>query len=279
MYIVRLWGGIGNQLFQYAFGEFLRYNYNLDVRYDIASFGNSDKLREYELAIIAPNLPTVSNIRFSRYRGIVNRCLRALYSVKNKFVIERDFTSEIIENRRKISEIYLQGYWQEEKYAKILIEKNLYLPQYEFPLELEAIKMQILSSRNSVALHVRRGDYFNPKNVGTWGVCNVDYYEKAISYVEGLKGDCHIFVFSDDLKWVKDNLKFEGLVTFVPNYNVSQYWYIYLMSLCGNNIISNSSFSWWGAYLNNKNDKIVISPSKWNLKTNKTLALDNWVKV
>lgn len=279
MYIVRLWGGIGNQLFQYAFGEFLRYNYNLDVRYDIASFGNSDKLREYELAIIAPNLPTVSNIRFSRYRGIVNRCLRALYSVKNKFVIERDFTSEIIENRRKISEIYLQGYWQEEKYAKILIEKNLYLPQYEFPLELEAIKMQILSSRNSVALHVRRGDYFNPKNVGTWGVCNVDYYEKAISYVEGLKGDCHIFVFSDDLKWVKDNLKFEGQVTFVPNYNVSQYWYIYLMSLCGNNIISNSSFSWWGAYLNNKNDKIVISPSKWNLKTNKTLALDNWVKI
>ena len=76
MYIVRLWGGIGNQLFQYAFGEFLRYNCNLDVRYDIASFGNSDKLREYELAIIAPNLPTVNNIRFSRYRGIVNRCLK-----------------------------------------------------------------------------------------------------------------------------------------------------------------------------------------------------------
>ena len=279
MYIVRLWGGIGNQLFQYAFGEFLRYNYNLDVRYDIASFGNSDKLREYELAIIAPNLPTVSNIRFSRYRGIVNRCLRALYSVKNKFVIERDFTSKIIENRRKISDIYLQGYWQEEKYAKILIEKNLYLPQYEFPLELEAIKMQILSSRNSVALHVRRGDYFNPKNVGTWGVCNVDYYEKAISYVEELKGDCHIFVFSDDLKWVKDNLKFEGQVTFVPNYEISQFWYIYLMSLCKNNIISNSSFSWWGAYLNENIEKVVISPTKWNLKTKETIALDSWVKL
>lgn len=279
MYIVRLWGGIGNQLFQYAFGEFLRYNCNLDVRYDIASFGNSDKLREYELAIIAPNLPTVNNIRFSRYRGIVNRCLRALYSVKNKFVIERDFTSKIIENRRKKSDIYLQGYWQEEKYAKILIEKNLYLPQYGFPLELEAIKIQILSSRNSVALHVRRGDYFNPKNVGTWGVCNVDYYEKAISYVEKLKGDCHIFVFSDDLNWVKDNLKFEGQVTFVPNYEISQFWYIYLMSLCKNNIISNSSFSWWGAYLNKNIEKVVISPTKWNLKTKETIALDSWVKL
>lgn len=279
MFIVRLWGGVGNQLFQYAFGEFLRTNYKLDVCYDIGSFGTTDKLREFELQLIAPDLLICDNIYFSKFRGFINRVLRSLYSIRNKFITEKDFSLEKISLINPQKKVYLQGYWQKEIYAKSLIDNGLYFPKKEIPKELEEVELRIKSSENSVALHVRRGDYFHPKNIDTWGVCDVCYYERALSYLQSVKGNCKIFVFSDDLEWVRNNIQITNDAFFVPNYNVSQYWYIYLMSLCGNNIISNSSFSWWGAYLNNKNDKIVISPSKWNLKTNKTLALDNWVKV
>ena len=279
MVIVRLWGGIGNQLFQYSFGELLRERYQVEVVYDIASFGKSDVLRKFELSIIISNLPIISNIAFSRYVGIRNRFLRLSYTLRNTFIEEKQFTEEKLLRGLNKGDVYLQGYWQNREFVSFIKKNKLYLPKESCPNQLSFIKEQIQGADNSVAIHVRRGDYFTPKNINVFGVCDISYYEKAIDLLRSKISTPIIFVFSDDLDWVKENIDLPLNTIYVPNYDLPQYWYIYLMSLCRHNIISNSTFSWWGAVLNTNVNKIVISPAIWTLNSKKTIALDEWIKI
>lgn len=280
MVIVRLWGGIGNQLFQYSFGEFLREKYQVDVIYDIASFGKSDKLRKLELSVVVPDMPVTTDISFSKSVGVKNRLLRFIYGLKNRFVEEKYFSEEQLSkclSRR--GDVYLQGYWQNAIYAGILRRKtSLFLSQEE-PMVLRTIKAKIQESEGAIALHVRRGDYFSSKHINVYGVCDAHYYETAVDIMRERVPNALIFVFSDDLDWVRKSVNLPINTIYVPNYGIPQYWYIHLMSLCRHNIISNSSFSWWGAFLNTNRNKIVISPSIWTLNSNKTIALDEWMRI
>jgi hypothetical protein len=164
------------------------------------------------------------------------------------------------------SKIILNGYFQKETYF------NNYAHEihkaFVFKKELTgvnvSIKNDILNS-NSVSLHVRRGDYVTSEKTGIYhGVCSLEYYTSAIQTLTKLYNDLHFFVFSDDIEWCKTHLNIPGEVFFVSNNNgPNSYLDMELMSLCNHNIIANSSFSWWGAWLNNSKNKVVIAPKKW----------------
>ena len=282
MIIVRLWGGIGNQLFQYALGEYLRNKTRHDIKYDVSSFGRSDKLREFGLTLLNHELETVDNMHISHYTGVLNRLFILLFSIRpnHKFIWERHFSESMIDVLKDNAVLYLQGYWQKEKYAQWLIENksNLFEPKETVPFEIQSY-FQITNNTDTVALHIRRGDYFQSKYATTFGVCTVEYYQKALELISTKIDKFQLLVFSDDLEWVKENIKLPIDSILVENYDIKQYWYIYLMSKCKHNIISNSSFSWWGAFLNSNKNKVVISPEKWLNTSDTTIALDSWIKI
>lgn len=282
MIVIRVWGGVGNQLFQYAFGEYLHLKTRQDVCYDVLSFGRSDKLRKLELSVLNPNIPTAEDIKFSRHTRYKNRFYRLLFRLNphNKFILEQDFNLDMMQFKNNHL-YYLQGYWQSRIYPdKLLkVDENYFTPKQDFPIELRDMKSDIINTQNTVSLHVRRGDYFLPKNIGILGVCDASYYHRAIDLLRNKCNDIKIFVFSDDLEWVQNNLSLPTNTVLVPNYEVNPYWYIHLMSQCKHNIISNSSFSWWGAFLNGNANKTVISPQKWTLCSKETIALQEWLKI
>jgi hypothetical protein len=280
MIIVKVWGGIGNQLFQYVFGQYLHYRYNVEVMYDDNSYVSNDKLRKSELCALDANIIFDNQCSFSRYRGLKNRWMRLWFQLNpmKHYVCEGN---RIPERFKKNHIYFFQGYWQNELYYSWLKQNcpSFDLVSRNMPQELMVVKDKIISTPDSVSVHVRRGDYFAPQNIKKYGVCDVNYFNRSIElFKERLKNPVY-FVFSDDLDWVSNNISLPPNTILVPNYEVDQFLYIELMSLCHHHIISNSSFSWWGAVLNEHADDFVVSPKRWLLTTEKTIALNKWTKI
>lgn len=280
MIIVKVWGGIGNQLFQYVFGQYLKHRYGQEVYYDNNSFISTDKQRKPELYAVDPEMIYDNRCSFSKTRGVKNRILRFMFLMhpKHHYITEG---SPIPQNYKTDHVYFFQGYWQNIKFYEWLQSNvpSFTIRSQEWPTELTEIRKQIEATENSASIHVRRGDYFKPENVKIYGVCDSTYFEKGLEVITKQVSNTKLFVFSDDLQWVKDNLQMPEDAVFVPNYEVSQFAYIELMSLCKHHIISNSSFSWWGAVLNERKDAYVISPKKWTLTSPQTIALDKWTKI
>ena len=161
--------------------------------------------------------------------------------------------------------VYLSGYWQNEKYFDD-IRKEI-CTCFVFPDDLDEKKKNLLKTiqnDNSVGIHIRRSDYLIKENRDVYGgICTKEYYENAIKYIQ--EHVCHpvFYLFSDDLNWVRENLYREGMVLVEHSENQPSYTDMYLMSQCKHNIIANSSYSWWGAWLNSNDGKMVIAPDKW----------------
>ena len=280
MIIVKVWGGIGNQLFQYVFGQYLKYKYGQEVYYDDNSFISTDKLRKPELYAVDKNLRYDNRCNFSKTRGVKNRILRCIFQIhpKHHYIAEG---SPIPLNYKADHVYFFQGYWQDIKFYEWLHTNvsSFVVRSQEWPTELAEIRKQIELTENSVSIHIRRGDYFKPENIKKFGVCDAKYFEKCLLYTSTKRKSYRLFVFSDDITWVEGNLQLPENTVIVPNYEVSQFAYIELMSLCRDHIISNSSFSWWAAVLNAQEDNIVLCPNKWILTSDSTIALNKWVKI
>jgi len=138
--------------------------------------------------------------------------------------------------------------------------------------------------KNSCSIHIRRGDYTSNVNSNIHGTCSLEYYKKATEYMQNKYKDIYYYIFSDDITWVKENLKLENAVYIESEEKRIPHEDIYLMSLCSNNIIANSSFSWWGTWLNNNLNKTVIAPKRW-FEDNKLhaqsqdIVCDSWIKI
>lgn len=281
MVIIRIWGGIGNQLFQYVFGEYLRYRYNLEVKYDDGSYNSVDTLRKRELDILDAEIDYDSSYSFSQCRGIKNRILRTIFNLtpKRHLIIENSKDIPITFKENHI--YYFQGYWQSIKYYRWL-KANVPNFKLNSKEKIKAIRnyMNMIEMYNeSVSLHIRRGDYFSPQNIKVYGVCTKDYYCNALNYIYGILDKVKVFVFSDDIEWVHNNINLPDDAVIISNYDIPQFMYIELMSHCKHHILSNSSFSWWGAVLKEHDNSIVISPNKWTLTSKHTLSLDKWIKI
>lgn len=276
---IRLSSGLGNQLFQYAFALYLKQECNVRVQFDSNCF-TFDESREIEIDLINSEIGISKNSQlFTNFQSINYRLRLLLFKINpinRYFDDQKIFEKNIIDNSKNY---YFDGYWQTDFYiSKIKNKTDFFKPKGLIPLFIEEYFNQIINC-NSVVLHVRRGDYFSPLYINRYGVCNTNYYLRAIDYIRNKVNSPVFFVFSDDLDWVKDNLVLPEKTVFIKNEKINSFWYILLMSKAKHNIISNSSFSWWGAYLNSNEDKIIISPHKWMLDTNSTIALDDWIKI
>lgn len=270
MIIANLKGGLGNQLFQYALGRHLSVKLNTPLALDVSGFA-SDPLRNYRLDSFHINAELVSPATNSLQQKMINR-FRSPRNPFNRFFQHKYPT--IRENGFPFQEniltspndTYLDGYWQSEKYFKPIeniIRQDLTLAQNLSPT-LKSLEEKILNS-NSVSLHVRRGDYAsNPVTTAYHGLHTAEWYAKAAIQMQRDIPNVHFFIFSDDYEWVTNNIKLNAPCTFVkPSPDGQEAHDLIVMSKCKHNIIANSSFSWWAAWLNANTSKKVIAPARW----------------
>lgn len=294
MIIVRLMGGLGNQMFQYATGRQLAEKHNTPLRLDLTAYLNMsdiDTSREYELSCFNITGQPASEAELKRmlpqdftpslaYKVMrklkINQRLRPLGEPSKKFY---DVVLRASDNT------YLVGWWQNERYFRDI--KDILISEFT-PKELSKYSQNMASNikgTNAVSVHVRRGDYVTNKYANKeHGLATLNYYKKAIKYLEGKQDDLKFFVFSDDLDWCKKNLPVGKNAVFVGgNLGKKSYEDIYLMQQCKHNIIANSSFSWWGAWLNAYPDKIVVAPKDWfkNKRSNEETEVvpESWVRL
>lgn len=279
MKVVKLGSGLGNQLFMYAFYRYIEQKYGEQTFFDDKYFRDQiSEQRHSELSVIFPNYPVfkfpLNPAGETGWRGVLYSWFRYHFPIC-KMVYEDQYDDTI----RYEGNVYFKGFWQTDKYVKTL-DKKIFTPKEKIPKELMQVVSQILAAVCPVAIHIRRGDYFQGKYASIFGVCSSNYFVRAMQTLESLeKSEITYFVFSNDLEWVNANIPFKCKKVVVPNYNVNSFWYIYLMSLCHHNIISNSSFSWWGAYLNEFEGKKVLGPSRWMNNSDFDLMLPEWIKV
>ena len=172
---------------------------------------------------------------------------------------------------------YLNGYFQKAKYVEKIRLKML--KDFQFPplqSVLKTSKKTIQNAKNSVAVHVRRGDYLKPKINEHHGVVSLKYYRDAISYIESKCQNAQYFIFSDDPTWCASNFNFITEKTIIADSHFA--WEdMYLMSICNHNVIANSSFSWWGAWLNKNESKIIVAPKKWLSRMETQIIPKDWI--
>lgn len=274
MKIVNILGGLGNQMFQYALAVALKKKFPVEiVKIDPSGFKGYPLHNGYELKrIFNASLPeaTVMDqtkvfypLRNYRMWQLGTRLLpKRSTTVKEND--EMRFTPSILTGE---GDAYYLGYWQTEKYFKDI--RETVLETFKFPQFDENSKnvtvMRKLEVQNVVGIHVRRGDYVAIGN--TQGLCTPDYYRQAIEMMMEKTKPSVFLVFSDDIEWCRNNIP--AFLGDVPaeyvdwNKGADSYRDMQLMSLCSHNIIANSSFSWWGAWLNRTPGKVVIAPSRW----------------
>lgn len=265
MIVVQLLGGLGNQLFQYAAGFSLAFRLNTELYLDIEKLKYSDK-REYRLQFFPHlNASVIPTSKFTVQKINIFNFLNSLRAQKKlTWFSEPDFgyCPELFECRKQT---YLSGYWQSYKYFKGVekeLKECLRFPQLEQPQLLDSLQV-INSTTQSVCIHIRRGDYVeNPHTNQVHGILPVEYYAKAIQMIRDSLNSPSFFIFSDDPKWLREQAIFKGM-NIISNTKNKDWEEMYLMSQCSHHIIANSSFSWWGAWLAENPDQIVIAPKKW----------------
>lgn len=274
MKIVKYIGGLGNQMFIYAFSVALRETFRQEILVDTHYYKSRNFHNGLEIerifGIHLTEAKLSDKLKMSWYfpnYWIDYHLLGKLPARKNT-VRELPGQKVNFELLGDSSDKFYDGYWQSYQYfdsCRDVILKEFTFPKISMEDKLNfELNERLNNEENSVGIHIRRGDYL--KNWKYRGLCGIDYYQKAIAYIlEHIKSP-KFFLFSDDIDWVKENISplLKGYdVTFVNwNHSINSYKDMQLMAMCKNLIIANSSFSWWAAYLN-QNNPIVVAPEKW----------------
>lgn len=280
---VQFIGGLGNQMFEYAFYKKLQ------------KLGNN----------------VYANLSYYRYDGVMpfvledtfkNIIVKKVFEKKGFWVdVRKRMTMEfsrIFEEKQfgtydeklleKLSKKnhFIEGYWQTEEYFKDIREELI--SDFEFSITDESLRSVLdeMNTCQSVSVHIRRGDYLKADKI-YGNICTLDYYKNAMHYVADKVGALTYYIFSDDIEWAKKNLPdiqpSQGELIFIEKEQFNDYhdWYdMAMMSHCKHNIIANSSFSWWGAWLNRNDEKMVIAPSRWlNTEDAPDIWCDGWIKI
>lgn len=287
--LVILQGGLGNQMFQYAFYLAMKeHSPNTDYDCSIVNYNNDHNGFELE---------NIFNIKAKQSKLtllIVKILKRYTFLQKHKFISLLNIKlitdsvpsiyNSIFLKKNKTFRTYYLGYWQTEKYFEEIEDKvrnTFTFDKTKLSDKSNSIVSEI-QSNTSVSIHIRRGDYLFDKNINLYGnICTNEYYNKAIKLIQDKYPQCHFYVFSDDCEWAKENLHINGESTYINFNKGKNSWQdMYLMSLCKHNIIANSSFSWWGAWLNSNPSKTVICPSKFiNSNSKSDIIPENWLTI
>lgn len=287
MIIIKLKGGLGNQLFQYALGRNIALTHHKQVKFDLSWFGKFTQ-RQYKLNHFNTRIEVATKreiIALKKWEKKDGRKYLPLNLFRRRdaiHIVEKDFRfqKDILNTK---DNTYIEGNWQSEKYFKNIeniIREEIILKE-EVSENFKKLSQNIKES-SSVSLHIRRGDYTTAKVQRVLKLCSPEYYHEAIKFIKHKTKNPTFFVFSDDIEWVKDNIKTNMPTVFVSDGNLKDYEELILMSKCEHNITANSSFSWWGAWLNNNPNKIIITPKEWfndESKDTRDLIPDYWVKI
>jgi len=273
MIITKLKGGLGNQMFQYAIGRHLSIKKNTSLKLDTTFFNDNEEhtkrdfvLNNYNiLAEIASDKEIEKIITKGKYkRAIIRKILqREIPYHKERRIGEiSGIVNTDIFNIN--SDSYIHGVWANEKYFK---DSSDVLTK-EFTLKKKSdsflSKEFQITNRNSVSIHIRRGDYLTNEGYNNlFGVLGIEYYNNAISYIKKYNYSPFFYIFTDDVEWTKQIFLNKNDFEIVSGKGFEDYEELQLMSCCKCNIIANSTYSWWGAWLNNYNDKIVVAPQVW----------------
>lgn len=282
--IVKFWGGLGNQMFQYCLLK--RYEKAYNVLADISEYSKYKMHNGFELEqIFDIQVKKCSKKEKNKLSNSGNslskKIKRKIFGRKKNEIceIEGEFCNEIF-NLNPDKNYYIDGYWQDLRY---FMEEEAKVRDYFNFKKIDEKNINIikkLKEHNSISIHIRRGDYIN--NSVYEDICTLAYYKKAVEYIYKEVDKPKFYIFSNDIPWVKENFNNE-FIYIDWNEKENSYKDLFLMSNCKHNIIANSSFSWWGAFLNQNKDKIVITPSKWNniiAKNDKnTIIIDDWIKI
>ncbi len=270
--IIEVKGGLGNQMFQIALAKaFQKREIPVEVDYSYYTSGQQERHREIGI-FQNVDLPEAEECVSDQMRGygyhdaIPTKILRKLSGRKGHVYqedVRKGYQPEVFEQKNA----YISGYWQCEKYFAEY-RKDI-LDMFRFPKEkanadCKKIGEQMQEDQNAVAIHVRRGDYLSPKYENIYrDVCTLAYYRNAIKAMKRENNDCRFYVFSDDISWCRDTFEDDSFFYVDCNHGNESAFDMWLMSLCRSNIVANSSFSWWGAWLNQNPDKIVMAPQRW----------------
>ncbi len=279
MQIVWCLGGLGNQMFQYAFYRTLEFS-GKEVCLDISEFTGYDLHNGFELKRIFNLNPRFIDTK-TAMRVKSNFFLKALRKLRvYSYLIEQtDFGYADYYLGYRLPHFF-KGYWQSEKYFSKI--QDQIRKDFSFK-ELDQVNQEYANKINqsqSVSIHVRRGDYAKHPLHG--GICTKEYYLQAVKFILDTVDNPQFFVFSDDINWCKENLAIKDASFINGNNGENSYKDMQLMSLCKHNIIANSSFSWWGAWLNPNPTKMIIAPKKWfnDPKINiKDLLPEQWIRL
>lgn len=292
MVISHILGGIGNQMFQYAAGRALSLTNSQPLLLDLNDFSRYQLHNGYELSRVfcvnTESAPTSTLREMLGWRSntLARRVLRRppFAGLRGgKFTAEPHFNywPEIVNLK---GDCYLYGYWQSERYFKSVASSIRGDFSFRTPLGGKNAELALeIANSQAISLHVRRGDYVtNFKNRNLLEVCSIDYYRKAIDHIAERVEHPVFFVFSDDMEWARQNLSVGFPCVYVDhNRGDESFRDMQLMSLCQHQIIANSSFSWWGAWLNTNSAKLVIAPKKWFRNGNNDCDLipGEWVRL
>lgn len=302
MIVVKILGGLGNQMFQYAFFLLLSKKYN-SVKLDCSEFENYDLHQGFELSrvfnvSIDDHNATKKEIEQLKDTTAYFKIRKMFGSIflgnPNQFIKQTHYVqpnySEFYLKIWSLSNMYLEGYWQNPKYleeikveiSEIFRWTNISERNHQFSLRMRA--------ENSIAIHIRRLD--KPNNFKQllyrirlqlfWRICNKKYYKKAISHFKNSIENPRFYVFTDNLEWSKRIFSTTNEYTIIDwNRGKESHWDMYLMTQCKHNIISMSSFSWWGAWQNSNPEKIVVAPKKWAVRFQKDKGIipNDWIRI
>ena len=291
--ISKIIGGLGNQLFQYASSLALAKSMNADLFLDLSSFYN----RKYNnpegfllKRLFDINLPSPGIFEYYKVLGLAS-CFFRIRSKINFSTMTDNYLSQVnyIDLEKKFfnfknNNCYLEGYWQSEEYFKNTKEtllKDLVFKKNE--ISNKSVKLaKKLQDENSVSIHVRRKDYItNEVYKKIYKELSENYYKSAIQEMSLRIKEPKFYIFSDDIEWARKQKYFKNLNIVYNHESIGSWEDMFLMSSCKNNIIANSSYSWWGAWLNKNPNKIIIAPKKWfnGSKQPKYLLPREWLKL
>jgi hypothetical protein len=291
--IVKIFGGLGNQMFQYAAGKSLAFKNNSELKldinhYKIKTLPHGLPYRTYDLSIfnIEENIATDKEIaRFKNESAdFIKRNIRKAENIisPHKIIYEPyfDYYSEL--NRMK-GNLYIDGYWQSEKYFKDI--ENIIRKEFiiQTTMTKEGVEMlDKIQNSNSVCLNIRRQEFASNPHLNLF--TGVEYIYKAVDYFKIRINNPHYFIFSDELDWVRENVKLSQPNTIVEDslYGDKFRDCLYLMSSCKHAIIPNSTFGWWAGWLNPNAEKIVVAPQRWfsdDKRNTKDLIPEKWIRL
>lgn len=280
MVIIRVCGGLGNQLFQFALYEKMCF-WGKDVYLDKSLYESRKEKRHYCLDKLNNYIRYCSNKQRKQLSNSDNNRISCYFQKKrglkesHYYEKQRTFYDEEIFS---LDNAYLDGYWQNEKYFCDI--RDTFLKELHFNVSEDAMALlKEIQSCNAVSIHVRRGDYLKDSR-RCENICTLEYYKRAMDFVEERATVDKYYIFSDDIEWCREQFKDDSRYTFVnPRSEKEAAADMKLMSYCKHNIIANSSFSWWAAWINENPQKIVVAPKVWIKGQDVDIWCSGWQKL